>query len=1023
MTKSESLSENLLKFYFVDNANGTGKYQWGTDSEYVLDLSSNPLQGAVRVITGNQWITRYGYVGILRYSATEYPYVALENFQFEGQTDFGGVHFEFGRQQLTDEHGTVNRDNRLATVYSEDSKAIAVDLQERYNLDILLNYTTSGNRLWNVLLTKFSSSELNDVNLVEWGNSDFTDARWLLFVAEPVPSTASGSEVTFLDTLRVYPDISYSAPNGRAENSEWDLIGDVATDGDLSTYVTQLEYPVVAVDMTEVFNVTTFQIVDHKDLEYLGRVGYMGWGSTADYVYSKSLTNSPGKVQWNSWTEYSDENKVATNMKWLAFKEETFDVDAGYSGPKRLAALRATTRGVEQTTMSEYQDLVDFTEFAGWFETPYRDEKDITLLTPLEADAGLGLLFGSSTVKSYVGLEDGTVSQVFNEDENVGISLYESPYYIWRTFGEVVADEPDEVIEDPNFGTFRPDASQIGDPYLVLSGVEADGFSVKIADNSPGKPDTVKFQVLSGVDPTEDTNWITYIQEDGLAEEEFVNDQARIIFNGDQDLKVYFGETLTLSGFRVVFENIEYSEADGYIDENLTIHDVSLYTNLSGTEAATVVISNDLAVRESGRRSLKLTYRSGNVGSTTVTAGGALQIRRDPLWSVQDFLGLYMMIDKPELLDLENCFIRIGQDADYYYEWPFSYLQNEINSVQLEEHRLRFLEAPKQGIPGLNANSEGLTDAESKVDFQNGPIGFLEFEIKPSGLTTEDINIWMDNFNVRRENFTLPGRYNPTLYLNNSEHLYFPTAGFDMKRGFFEAIITPDWNFRGSTTVTAAQAFTIFTVVSELDDTFSCTYTEHTGLLFTISTKEDLISLTLGRLLTLEPYVPFKLAVAWDAEGKDLDRAGTTLKVWMDDIVLGEFKVTWTVQEAENSQFYVGGKAPATDIAIDSTVEFGSSVPNKLVPDIYSVTGGVENFILSRSPKKYVYSEIVTLKDKIEISMDGVNYYSGDDYRLPFVLSSVAPGQSFDVWIKTNFPKDTRNMARTAYLRTRWRRL
>jgi len=1023
LTREVKSGVDSLHFYYIDSVNGTNEFQWGTDPVFSIDLLSYNLTDPLKVFIGNYWETQTGNVRPYRYAAGVTPYQSINSFQFAGESTFSSYNISFKFPKMIGSLGEVEEDNKVDLVTDYGAKAIAVDLGTVYNLDIMQIYTNTGKDLWKAYRTQYSSSDTSDIASVLWGNSTVLNARWVLFLEDAVPVTETN--VTYLDILRIYPDIT-RLPDSKFTNSEWESLGNILTDGDTQTAVSQLDYPVIAVDLLETFSVAFYELLDTSNQEYSGRPGFNGWTAEAKQTSSATNKDNPKEVSWDSWVDYSEEDKFSGDIRWLSFKNETFDITDGTNLQKLAATFQASTDGVFLNNASEYKSIVDFTEYASWFTVPYLEENNIAKLTAFEVNNAEDFLYGSASVRVSDNMETSRTDQLFDEDLTTNVIMQASSYNAWRAFGNLFVTSSGVSYSISGIDFPPIETSDIEDTYIEFYEVTANGFGIRIPDSAVGKPNTLTFQTLSGEDPTIESNWYTIYTESDLVEEVYTegeledDDNLELVFNGGDTYRANFTSPVTLSGFRVLFEDITYGST--VHESTVTVGDVYLYED-TNKPAAVIDVDNDPNVRDGGRRSLKITYLSGNEESETVTIGTAARIDIDENWSIQDFLSVSLKIDSPELLDLDNCFIRVGQDSTYYYEWSLASIEGDIASTELERYNFRFKDAPIQGIPGINLNSVDRSDLESRVDFKNGPLGFVELELKPLDTTSVDINVWLDNFKIVRENFSLPGKYNDTLYLNNLEYLYYPLSGFRIDKGFFEAWITPDWDFQANTTVTKSEAFTVFTAVNELDESLTCTYSAFSGFTLTITTKTNRISLVTGRVFDIEKYKPFKFSIAWDSSGKEIDQiAGSTVRIWFNDISIMHFTTTWDIEITKNSYFFIGGKAPEIDIAMNITDEYLSSVPGKIVPDLKSVTAGIENVIISREPKKFEFSQLQTLKDKIKISIDGVNFYEGTSNNLPILIENVPPGDSLRVWIKTDLPKDTRNLARKAHLRTRWRR-
>jgi hypothetical protein len=660
-----------------------------------------------------------------------YPYININYFEVTGESTYSSHQISWLFPRTTDSIGQLLETNRVSSITPNGLIAIALDLGKRFSLDFIDNYTTNSRPLWDPDKIQYSSSDTNNIEDVSWGNSTKENARWILFTEQAVPQ--SESSVVYLDTLRVYPDITSSAPR-RTTNSEWEFLGNILSDGNSQSYVTQLEYPVIAIDLLETFSVAFYSLLDHKDLEYSGSVGFNGWTENAYQSFSYSQKSNPSEVSWNSsWIEYSEETKFSGDIRWLVFKNELFDVNSGNSLEQKAATVEVSTAGdVIDSTGSEYKDTVDFTEYANWFEVPKYEENNIAKLEAIEVSTAEDFLYGSTEVRVSDGMESSDRSFIFDNDTGTYAILQQEPFYAWRTFGEVFLLSSGVSYSISGIELPPIETATIEDAYVEFNEVTVKGFGVTIPEQAIGKPNTIKFQTLIGEDPNNDSDWSTIFTESDLVEEVYTageldeDDDLELIFNDGDPYRANFDSPVTLSGFRVLLEDVSYSTTSQ--ESTTTVGNITLYEE-STLEPTVVEVSNDPEVRDGGRRSLKITYFSGNESSEKVTIGSTAIINPDTNWSIQDFLSLEMKIDHPDLLDLDNCFVRIGTDSRHYYEWSLSSIHQDFLSSELVRYFFRFKDATKQGIPGISVNSPDRSDLESKVDFKNGPIGFVELEL------------------------------------------------------------------------------------------------------------------------------------------------------------------------------------------------------------------------------------------------------------------------------------------------------
>lgn len=1016
---------DVLRFSYIDETNGSGVSEWNGSEYFEVDLLnlSTPLVGDLRIFIRNYWDN--SHVSATGTPDSEGTRVGVVRFGFGGNTSYVGKFHQTGSHQVLSPLGQASVDNKITSLNSNTGvKYVAVDLERRYFLDIIYNYTNSGKDLWNKNFIQYSNSNTENVEEVEWGNSDRLDARWLLFSQPTVPYDST-SGIVYLDTIKVYPEITKKPPN-ELYNSEWESLGNVLGDGDNGTSLNQVDYPVISIKLENQFDIVNFQLLDEKGKEQSrgSQDDFLGWYGRSEFTRSFNITDSPVVVDWDPWKVYIEENKNNKPTKWYSFRNRNFNTNGG--GVKYLASeLIATTRGIRDDNIGEAVDMVDFTEYSAWYGVDYKLDINIAKLD-FENMNLEGTIYGSSVLrKELAGVGYSTMGMArycFDDNSTTNANFLFLPAHLWRVFGSVEVQSvstPETTISGDNGLVVISGASEY--VYTVnYSEEEIEGFEVVIPEEASGIPNTIEIQNLTGSDPTKDSSWTTIYTEDGLVTDVILDGgEVEKGFNNGEAYLVKFDEPLTSSGLRLVVTDAEYLELP---EETITIEEFRIFKKEEQTSNPLITLTNDELVRNGGRRSLKINYPKGYQGNVKVTAGGNFSIEPDGKWSVQDFLSFYLKIDNPNLLDLSNCSIRIGKSSEDYYEWSFKHIEDDINSEVLTKHTLRFLEADDKGEGEYDFAHPDRLDLYSKVDFINGPLEFFEIELSPKTITSSDINIWLDNFQITRENFTLLGKYNNTLYLNNSELIYYPITGFDIRKGFFEAIITPDWDLNATLTPKKVEVFTIFSIVNGNNESFSFFYDARLGLVFVISTDTTKTTLEVGKFIKDIRYKPVKLSVAWDSEGNDIDaRSNSNLRLWIDDIVIGDFITKWEIEKTKDIYFFVGSRAYQSDVAISTLTNYPTTIPIKIVPKTNSLTGGIENLILSSTPKKVNFEDLKILRDKIYLSIDGVNFYKGSDPAFPFVFENIQPNEVVNAWIKLKLPEDTNNLSRTAFLRSKWR--
>lgn len=1013
---------DLLRFTYTDLVNGKSEPEWDGNNYFEINLKTlgTPLSGDIKIFIENFWTKSSGTpIGTL---GPENFFIRINSFIFGGESNLGSTYNFNSSPKFITTSGYIHESN-ASTV--SPIKYIAVDLEKRYALDILDIYSNiSGVQFWNQNLVQFSNSDTSNITEVTWGNSNKFDTRWLLYQVDSVPPTYTGT-LKYLENLRIYPDITITAP-GRIDNSEWENLGNILTDGNIATRISQVDYPVICVGLDTQFEVLNFKLLDDTGSEYKrnNQSNYKGWAETGKFTLSSSLTNNPKEIIWkNIWLDYLESNKTIVPLKWLGFKNETFIKTLPRSNELFCNSLNVETRGINfDEQEGQVNDRVDFTEYSNWFNVNYSYDNDI-LQIPEDQFGLQNILFGSNNLtesfnieslgKEYYALDGRTETIAYIDTASANI---------WRLFGTpsgtTVTGE--QSISGNTLGNIIFDNPiTISSIQIIPTITQIDAFEVILPEEPTAVPDQIDFQTITGTDPTSDSSWQTVYSESGLFSTEQVSEFNNApVFNNKERYLVRLNPPLLSSGIRFKFSNIQTLTSPV---TSLGIQNLKTYQTFTQNNSNIVNITNDYSEHVGGSKSTKITYLANNAAAVKISLGGAIEFNPDSNWSIQDFLSGLYKAQNSELLDYENSFIRFGENPNIFYEWNLTSISGQLNS-NFQQLDFRFLDAIRKSEGSIDSNFSDQGDLESKVDFINGPLTFFELELKPLGTAGSDIIIWLDNFNIKREKFTLPGKFANTLYLNNSELLYYPLSDFNIENGFFEAIITPDWSKTATRSVKKMEAFTIFSAINGEDESFSCWYDSNRGLIFAVSTLEVKTTFQAGYIKNLEKYKPFKLSVSWSANNILLDgAANTNIKVWINDIPAGEFFTDWTIKQSKDVLFFIGSRAYQSDVAINLATTYQFPLPSKFLPDVKSLHGGIENVLVANTNKKISFSDLKNLKDFIYISLDNITYYQASSSNLPITLNNISNGDTIEIYVKTNLPIDTFNLTRDAVLRTRWR--
>lgn len=1001
---------DLLRFSYLDTVNddGTGNLKWDEDEYFELNTNSLGLDGQLKIITGNYWTSSQLFA--VAHPLGGIPYAEITHFFFGGNSSYTGRNIAFNPSYfISGANGEINVTNEVNT--GQTTKAVAIDLDTTARLDIFEMYTNSGSPLWDKTRIQFSNTNVDNPDLVDWGNTTWLNARWVLFEETAVPDGGPG--VLNLEALRVYPDITAPATKSFA----WDYLGNVLSDNDPTSFINQVDYPIIAIALSEKFNIGNYQLLNKTFNEFqAGSNPYNSWGGNSFFSLSDSNTDNLNVINWNSWVFYEESTKQIRPFKWIAFKNEQFNALSGLNSNKIFASeFRASTLDISSEGTNNYLDRVDFTEYPEWFDTISTELINIAEVTDDDKNFE-GILFGATSGFDSLFLAETRTLAIFDDKEDTYGTMAGASGYMWRLFGTVSGEEiiVTEELIDENGNKFILEQTEIINNFNFQI-EDIYGFELVLADSTQSIPNTIIFQTLTGVDPNLDSSWQDFYTETDLVTEISQTQGLEYSFNLGNPYIVYFDDSIAVSGVRLLITD---SQSQSPELSSISISSFRVYQR-PPTYTPSLGLASDTTARVGGRRSLKITYPVAESGLSSVA--GAFTIKPDPLWSFQDYLSFYLKTDSSNI-DWPNCYLRIGTNSQQYYEWSLSGLSAQsLNEFTLI--KLKFKEAQNQSNGDFDLITPSVTDLEPLVNFNEGPIEYFELFIKPITTTTEEVNIWIDNFQIIREDFNIPGRYSNTLYLNNSELIHFPISNVSLRQGYIEMIITPDWNNSGLTTFKREEAFTIFSIVNNFDESLSLYYHGRFGLRLSYTDNDEQnFSYDVGYLDSIEPFKPFKLGMLWNSTGKQFDgRSNANIRFYFNDNPFIDFSNPWFTNESKNNILVLGGKAPLSNVSFNAAEFYEGVVGTYLQADVRSITGGVENLLFSNIPVKSSFDLLESIRDFIYLSKDGINFFSVSSLDTPFMYSDVPHGSKVKVYLKIDFPKNKSNLSRESFLISRWK--
>jgi len=426
----------------------------------------------------------------------------------------------------------------------------------------------------------------------------------------------------------------------------------------------------------------------------------------------------------------------------------------------------------------------------------------------------------------------------------------------------------------------------------------------------------------------------------------------------------------------------------------------------------------------------------------------------DALFSERDFFQFYLKINDVSLLDKTFGTIKLGNSNEVFYGWDLADiahdLQNGWNTI-----RLQFKTAPEKSEKPFRGGADFDPDfGQSRVDFitadaevtasvdgvtsqrviQSPGIRYFEFEFRGNN-GSEALQFTVDDFRFVRNKFEDVCRFEPSLYLNNSETFLISLEGVDIAAGTVEFWLRPDWNvagiLRGNTSVMPA----LFRIIRPDNSFLSFFYRPNTGFVAMIFDGRELnqFESNILRDFRFQPDKPIHLALAWDAAGR-ASQSGATLAMYMNGEPFFGTSVSWREVRQGGAAVVVGGELGQRFAAgsHNSTALTFTAVPSLPIDNTASVWGVMENLKIYNYAKTdfsdindpdITRRQLIMPSEMVQVSLDGSSWESAGSQNLPLVVQDVPAGNVVNAYIRTSIPKFglTGDENRDASLLVRWK--
>jgi len=279
----------------------------------------------------------------------------------------------------------------------------------------------------------------------------------------------------------------------------------------------------------------------------------------------------------------------------------------------------------------------------------------------------------------------------------------------------------------------------------------------------------------------------------------------------------------------------------------------------------------------------------------------------------------------------------------------------------------------------------------------------------------------LDGFVIQRNHFQDSSKFDYGLYLNGPEYLDFPFGELDLAAGTIEFWLRTDYNSAGLDEFSRFKNRSLFHFGNVAGDVFGCMINSEGINVYYGNVGTDLRALVIKGVVGLAVDSLFHIAVAFSANGKNLDSDGSTIKLYINNNVVATNYDIWSYSDDKLFKFTFGSKAPFGLIEHASSLETTSinGVMSNL--RIYNYCKSDYTDSMTNDFSETTTDDLLIPSKMIEISKDNLTFYKVGDPELPFFYEKVPAGDTVKIYVRTILPDDlTGKEDRTAGIVTSW---
>jgi hypothetical protein len=279
--------------------------------------------------------------------------------------------------------------------------------------------------------------------------------------------------------------------------------------------------------------------------------------------------------------------------------------------------------------------------------------------------------------------------------------------------------------------------------------------------------------------------------------------------------------------------------------------------------------------------------------------------------------------------------------------------------------------------------------------------------------------MYWNGFGIVRNIFQDLSVFDNGLYLTQNDFLTCPLNELDLSHGTIEFNIRTDYDYRSKGLFSEFLLRSLFHISNTTNDTFGALFSENGLQVYYGNVDGELYYFGISEISFIDVDSMFNIAFVFSNTGEHIDNDGSTIRVYVDNTLVGKTTETWGISDNKYFKFLLGGKSL---LALKE---------DSFTAETHSVDGVVGNLKIYNYCKTD-FSDVINdeevgeakLKkpsELIEISKDNLTFYKVGSGNLPLSFNLVAPDTTIPIYVRPVIPGNlTGAERRTASIIAEW---